>query len=80
MYNYRFNINLQCGSQTTPQDDIAIQIAVKILDGYVALNSLQNGIWDEEQRNLTLQIKRAEKFEIILKCEFSQYKVKNKFE
>ncbi|KAF2898415.1 hypothetical protein ILUMI_07762 [Ignelater luminosus] len=72
---YRFNINLQCGSQTSPQDDIAIQIAVKVLDGYIGLNSLQNSIWGEEQLNLTLQIKRAEKFEIILKCEFSQYKI-----
>ncbi|KAF2889240.1 hypothetical protein ILUMI_16933, partial [Ignelater luminosus] len=72
---YRFNINLQCGPQTTPQDDIALQVSVRMLDGYIALNSLQHSVWDEEQRNLTLPIKRAERFEIILLCEFNQYKV-----
>ncbi|KAF2889288.1 hypothetical protein ILUMI_16885, partial [Ignelater luminosus] len=76
MYKYsRFNINLQCGPQTAPQDDIALHMSVRLLEGHVVLNSLQHGIWNEEQRNLALPIKRAERFEIILTCEFNHYKV-----
>ncbi|KAF2888344.1 hypothetical protein ILUMI_17829 [Ignelater luminosus] len=72
---YEFNINLQCGSQTTPQDDIAIQITVKLLDGYIALNSLENGVWGVEQRMLSLPIKRAEKFHVVLLCGLSRFTV-----
>ncbi|KAF2898414.1 hypothetical protein ILUMI_07761 [Ignelater luminosus] len=71
----RFNINLQCGPKTSPQDDIALQVSIRLLDGYIALNSLQHGVWDEEQRSIRLPVKCGERFKISLICEFNQYKV-----
>ena len=72
---YRFDVNLQCGPEISPRDDIALQVAVRILDGFIAINSLQNGIWGEEVQRNTQPIKRAERFEMIIMCDFNKYKV-----
>ncbi|XP_031354522.1 galectin-7-like isoform X2 [Photinus pyralis] len=71
----RFDINLQCGPQTAPRDDIVLQIAVRILDGFIALNSLQNGIWDDELKGHTQPIKRADHFEMVIVCDFNKFMV-----
>ncbi|KAF2897132.1 hypothetical protein ILUMI_09053, partial [Ignelater luminosus] len=71
---YRFNINLQCGPETSPQDDIALGIAVKVLESFITLNSLQYGIWGERQHMLTSPIKCSERFEIVLVCDFNHFK------
>lgn len=73
--NYRFNIKLQCGPEVLPQDDIALQISVKVLDSFITLNSLHYGFWGEQQRMLTSSIKRSERFELVLICEFNHFKV-----
>lgn len=72
---YRFDINLQCGPETRPRDDIAMHISVRFLDGFIAMNSLHNGVWGEVIKGNTQPVKRAEQFEILIMCDFNQYKV-----
>uniref|UniRef100_A0A1Y1KR01 Galectin n=1 Tax=Photinus pyralis TaxID=7054 RepID=A0A1Y1KR01_PHOPY len=72
---YRFDINLQCGPETRPRDDIAMHLSVRFLDGFIAMNSLQNGIWGEVVHGNTQPVKRAEQFEILIMCDFNKYKI-----
>lgn len=72
---YKFDINLQCGPQTVPRDDIALQISVRILDGFIAINTLQAGVWGEEFQSFTQPIKRANHFEVTIMCDFNKYKI-----
>lgn len=68
---YRFDIYLK----SIPQNDNILQLSVRILDGYIAINSLENGIPGEEQLGETLPIKRAQGFEILILCDTDKYKV-----
>lgn len=72
---YRFNINLRCVSENNPQDDVALHFGVHILDGLSVLNSLENGTWGEELRVANLPIQRAQKFDIIIRCEADKFMI-----
>lgn len=70
---FRFNINLQTGPN--PNEDIALHISVRLLEGYVARNSFENNSWGEEQGSGTLPIAPGQKFEVLILCEAKEFKV-----
>ncbi|KAF2887490.1 hypothetical protein ILUMI_18683 [Ignelater luminosus] len=67
----RFTVSLRC----TAEDDIALQMSVNIIDNNISINSMRRGVWDETQTILGCPIKNQDRFEIILTCDFTQYKI-----
>lgn len=72
---YRFDINFQTSGNTNPRDDIGLHLSIRLAEGYVARNSIQGGVWGEEQSNGELPIHPGEKYEIIILSDRSEYKV-----
>lgn len=75
----RFNINLQCGPNVSPRDDIALHLAVKLAEGYVARNTLDKQTWGDEQGQGFNPITPGVPFEILILCDQTNYKVRHFF-
>lgn len=71
----RFNVNLQTGPNVSPRDDVSLHVSVRLLQGYIARNSMERGNWGAEQGEGQLPIFPGQKFEVIVLCEEKQYKV-----
>uniref|UniRef100_A0A1Y1L375 Galectin n=1 Tax=Photinus pyralis TaxID=7054 RepID=A0A1Y1L375_PHOPY len=68
----KFNVNLHCGR---PPSDVALHISVRLLQGYIARNSLQDDDWGEEEGDGNLTIGSGQSFEILILCDPSSYKI-----
>lgn len=68
----RFNINLHCGP---PPSDVALHLSVRLLQSYIARNSLQDEGWGSEEDNGSLPIAPGQSFEIIILCDPGSYKI-----
>ncbi|XP_017770971.1 PREDICTED: galectin-4-like [Nicrophorus vespilloides] len=73
MHSFEFNVNLQAGPGA--EVDIAVHVSVRISEGYVARNSFQNGEWGDEEDKGDLLIGAGQKFEIIILCGSTDYKI-----
>lgn len=71
----RFAINLQCGPNTAPRDDIAFHLSPRFSENCIARNSLQNVNWGPEENYGHMPIMRGQYFEIIILCEAGQFKI-----
>ncbi|KAI4466636.1 galectin [Holotrichia oblita] len=71
----RFDINFQTSANTAPRDDIGLHLSVRLAEGYVARNSIQGGVWGEEQNSGDLPIQPGEKYEIIVLSDNREFKV-----
>ncbi|KAJ8974448.1 hypothetical protein NQ317_000225 [Molorchus minor] len=71
----RFNINLQTGPNSTPRDDTAFHLSVRLNQGYIARNTYKDGEWGDEQGSGKLPIGTAQAFEILILVEPNNYKV-----
>ncbi|XP_021923647.1 galectin-4-like isoform X2 [Zootermopsis nevadensis] len=71
----RFSINLQCGPNVSPRDDIAIHVSPRFNENYIARNSLQNVAWGIEENHGPMPLARGQGFEIIILCEPTHYKI-----
>ena len=79
-YNYvefyfRFAINLQCGPNTEPRDDIAIHFSPQFDTRKVIRNTLQNLMWGPEESMGYFPFTPGQSFEVILLCEANHFKV-----
>lgn len=74
---FRFDINFQTSANTTPRDDIGLHLSVRLAEGYVARNSIQDGVWGEEQNGGDLPIQPGQKYEIIILSDSREFKVSN---
>ncbi|KAK5649097.1 hypothetical protein RI129_003989 [Pyrocoelia pectoralis] len=68
----KFNVNLHCSS---PPSDIALHMSIRLLQGYIARNSLENEDWGEEEGDGNLSIAPGESFEILILCDPGSYKI-----
>ena len=78
----RFAINLQCGPNTSPRDDIALHVAPHLNGSYITRNCVQNMVWGVEEKHGHMPLARGQGFEIMILCDPSHYKVsikKNEF-
>nr|XP_022907922.1 trithorax group protein osa-like [Onthophagus taurus] len=57
------------------KDDIGLHLSVRLLEGYVARNSYEGGIWGAEQDKGDLPIQPGENFEIVIFADNSEYKI-----
>ncbi|XP_069682670.1 galectin-4-like isoform X2 [Periplaneta americana] len=71
----RFAINLQCGPNTSPRDDIALHVSPRFNENHVTRNSLQNMSWGPEENHGHMPIQRGQSFEIIILCDPTHYKI-----
>ncbi|PSN32330.1 hypothetical protein C0J52_17636 [Blattella germanica] len=71
----RFAINLQCGPNMLPRDDIAVHVCPKFHENHITRNSLQNMSWGVEENHGHMPIARGQGFEIIILCDPSHYKI-----
>ncbi|KAJ9582385.1 hypothetical protein L9F63_003278 [Diploptera punctata] len=71
----RFAINLQCGPNTSPRDDIALHISPRFCEHHITRNSLQNMSWGVEENHGHMPLTAGQSFEIIILCDPSHYKI-----
>ncbi|KAK7874239.1 hypothetical protein R5R35_006278 [Gryllus longicercus] len=71
----RFGINLQCGPNTVPRDDIALHISCRFPENTIVRNSLQNMNWGPEETFGHMPLARGQGFEIIVLCDPDHYKI-----
>jgi len=72
----RFSINLQIGASTQPRADIAFHWSVRLKQGVLVRNTLQNQKWQHEERNMPFYpFKAGENFEMMILAEKEEYKV-----
>ncbi|KAL0852700.1 hypothetical protein ABMA27_012535 [Loxostege sticticalis] len=71
----RFAINLQCGPNTDPRDDIALHLNFRFVEMCVVRNHLSSMDWGMEETDGGIPIRRGEAFEALLLCEPQSIKV-----
>ncbi|XP_068625887.1 galectin-5-like [Battus philenor] len=71
----RFAINLQCGPNTDPRDDIALHLNFRFMEMCVVRNHLTAMSWGVEDTAGGMPLVRGEAFEALLLCEPMSIKV-----
>ncbi|XP_022907930.1 galectin-7-like isoform X2 [Onthophagus taurus] len=71
----RFDINFQTKPTAYDTDDIAYHISFRMMQGYVARNSFQNGDWQMEEGDGDLPIQNGVPFELLILIEDMQFKL-----
>lgn len=72
----RFAINLQCGPNTNPRDDLALHFNPRFQERAVVRNSLIMGQWGHEERHGHFPFIPGQGFELLLLADSQQqYKV-----
>ena len=72
---FRFAVNLQCGPNLNPRDDLAFHISPRFHERAVVRNSLVSGQWGSEERHGNFPFQAGSGFEILLLCDATHYKV-----
>ncbi|KAI8427207.1 hypothetical protein MSG28_014806 [Choristoneura fumiferana] len=65
----RFAINLQCGPNTDPRDDIALHLNFRFVEQCVVRNHLTAMAWGMEETGGGMPLNRGDNFEALLLCE-----------
>ncbi|KAG6463189.1 hypothetical protein O3G_MSEX013729 [Manduca sexta] len=71
----RFAINLQCGPNTDPRDDIALHLNFRFMEMCVVRNHLTAMNWGVEETSGGMPLSRGESFEALILCEPQSIKV-----
>lgn len=72
----RFAINLQCGPNTNPRDDLALHFNVRMLDRVIVRNTLIMGQWGQEERHCpTFPFLPGQGFQIVILADSHHYKI-----
>ena len=74
-FHFRFAINLQCGPNVNPRDDLALHFSVDFDQNCVIRNSLTNLMWGPEERHGGFPFAQNAPFEVLILCEGNQYRV-----
>lgn len=73
---YSFAINLQCGPNTNPRDDLALHINARMHERALVRNSLLSGVWGiEERQGPMFPFVPGQGFEIVILADAQHYKV-----
>lgn len=73
---HRFAINLQCGPNTNPRDDLALHINARLMERVLVRNSLIMGQWGQEDRHSpSFPFLPGQGFEIVILADSHHYKV-----
>lgn len=72
---HRFSINLQCGPNTSPRDDVALHLTVDFFRKLFIRNSIQNMSWGVEENFGGMSLSAGQQFRISIVCEPSQFVV-----
>nr|CAD7440071.1 unnamed protein product [Timema bartmani] len=70
-----FSINLQCGPNVAPRDDIALHVSARFHENVISRNSLHGLNWGPDELTGHMPLARAQGFEIIILCEPESYKI-----
>ncbi|XP_034838177.1 galectin-7-like [Maniola hyperantus] len=71
----RFAINLQCGPNTDPRDDIALHLNFRFVEMCIVRNHLSSMSWGVEETSGGMPLSRGEQFEALVLCEPQSLKV-----
>lgn len=72
----RFAINLQCGPNTNPRDDLALHINARLMERVLVRNSLIMGQWGQEDRHSpSFPFLPGQGFEIVILADSHHYKI-----
>ncbi|XP_039762175.1 galectin-5-like [Pararge aegeria] len=71
----RFAINLQCGPNTDPRDDIALHLNFRFVEMCIVRNHLSAMSWGVEETNGGMPLGRGDQFEALVLCEPQSLKV-----
>ncbi|XP_053675137.1 galectin-4-like [Anopheles nili] len=59
-----FNINLQCGPNVDPRDDVALHISIRPREGLIVRNTYQHRSWAIEERFGGCSVQKRSYFDI----------------
>lgn len=71
----RFAINLQCGPNTDPRDDIALHLNFRFVEMCVVRNNLTAMNWGPEETSGGLPLQPGSSFEALILCDANSLKV-----
>ena len=72
--HFRFTVNLTCGLNQAPMDDIALAFSPSYQQGLVVVNHLKKQVWGQPLQVQNV-IQKGQNFEMIILCEAHQFKV-----
>lgn len=72
---HRFTINLQCGPNVNPRDDLALHLSIRVPERVVVRNTLTMGQWGTEERQGGFPFVAGQGFEVLLLSDTNHYKV-----
>ncbi|CAH2226881.1 jg465, partial [Pararge aegeria aegeria] len=75
LVSFRFAINLQCGPNTDPRDDIALHLNFRFVEMCIVRNHLSAMSWGVEETNGGMPLGRGDQFEALVLCEPQSLKV-----
>ncbi|XP_033647779.1 galectin-8-like [Asterias rubens] len=70
----RFTVNLTCGLNQAPMDDIALAFSPSYQQGLVVVNHLKKQVWGQPLQVQNV-IQKGQNFEMIILCEAHQFKI-----
>jgi hypothetical protein len=71
----RFDINLECGTNKYPIDDIALHVNPRFNTNQILRNTYQKTVWGVEEIGGHMPLARDQRFEILILCEPTHFKV-----
>lgn len=71
----RFAINLQCGPNTDPRDDIALHLNFRFVEMCVVRNHMTAMNWGVEDVDGGMPLSRGDNFEVLVLCEPQSLKI-----
>uniref|UniRef100_T1JGR1 Galectin n=1 Tax=Strigamia maritima TaxID=126957 RepID=T1JGR1_STRMM len=71
----RFSINLQCGPNVNPRDDIALHVDVRFINSTIVRNALVMQQWGSEELHGPFPVARGQPFEFLILAEPHAFKI-----
>lgn len=76
IFTHRFSINLQCGPNTSPRDDVALHLTADFTRRLFLRNSIHSMSWGMEENQGGMPLHPGQQFHITIVIEASQFTVR----
>ncbi|KAL1460822.1 hypothetical protein WDU94_012765 [Cyamophila willieti] len=73
LHSTRFAVNIQCGPNVSPRDDVAFHINVDFLQNRIVRNSISQLQWGHEEAHGYMPLTKGQPFSIVILCETSKF-------
>uniref|UniRef100_A0A8D8S0M4 Galectin n=1 Tax=Cacopsylla melanoneura TaxID=428564 RepID=A0A8D8S0M4_9HEMI len=73
LHSNRFAVNIQCGPNVSPRDDVAFHINVDLLHNRIVRNSISQLNWGREEAHGYMPLTKGQPFSLVILCEPSKF-------